>query len=266
MILTCPACHKKYLIPDTAIGAEGRQVRCAACRHSWFELLPEQALVADQHDQMERVGPAVVPDAAERRAPQPPPAPEARPATPPNWSSPAPDAAPAAVTSAHADDIVASDYDPYAHEAPFRPHRNPTRRWTIAAVVVSLMLFAGLGAVYYFATPNFLARLGIPIGEIDTPLITQFTSDRGPKEGMPATAPFVIIHGQIINPTDQAQRVPDIIAELLDSHGRVVYSWTITPSRRTVAPKATLPIDDTAVNIPHNAQETRLTFSGVDPK
>jgi hypothetical protein len=133
-------------------------------------------------------------------------------------------------------------------------------------MIASVLLLCGIGAVYYFANPNLLARLGIPVGEIDTPLITQFSSDRGPKEGMPATAPYVTIHGQIINPTDQKQRVPDIIAELLDGHSRVVYSWTITPQNRTIGPKATLPIDDTAVNIPLNARETRLTFSGVDPK
>lgn len=37
MILTCPNCATRYVIPDTAIGAEGRQVRCANCKHSWFQ-------------------------------------------------------------------------------------------------------------------------------------------------------------------------------------------------------------------------------------
>ncbi|HJS40733.1 MAG TPA: zinc-ribbon domain-containing protein, partial [Sphingomicrobium sp.] len=37
MILTCPACDTKYAVKDGAIPPGGRQVRCAACKHSWHQ-------------------------------------------------------------------------------------------------------------------------------------------------------------------------------------------------------------------------------------
>src|SRR5918993_1507093 len=43
MIIACPACTTRYVVPDTAIGLEGRTVRCAKCRHSWFQDPPELA-------------------------------------------------------------------------------------------------------------------------------------------------------------------------------------------------------------------------------
>jgi predicted Zn finger-like uncharacterized protein len=37
MILTCPNCGTQYVVKDGAIPPQGRQVRCAACKHSWHQ-------------------------------------------------------------------------------------------------------------------------------------------------------------------------------------------------------------------------------------
>jgi predicted Zn finger-like uncharacterized protein len=43
MILQCPACNARYAVPDHAIGAAGRSVRCVKCAHEWF-VSPPQAI------------------------------------------------------------------------------------------------------------------------------------------------------------------------------------------------------------------------------
>src|SRR5438045_1342714 len=67
MIIACPACKTRYAVPDSAIDVDGRTVRYAKCRHSWFqEGAPIEAAVPP-------------PSPPPPPAPQPSPAPEAAP-------------------------------------------------------------------------------------------------------------------------------------------------------------------------------------------
>ncbi len=82
MIIACPACGTRYAVPEAAIGSEGRTVRCAKCKHSWFQDPPEIVPPAPAAPPPASAPPAAPPAAptSDRQlgvaaAPAPPPAP-----------------------------------------------------------------------------------------------------------------------------------------------------------------------------------------------
>ena len=36
MLIVCPSCATSYMIDPASVGANGRAVRCARCRSTWF--------------------------------------------------------------------------------------------------------------------------------------------------------------------------------------------------------------------------------------
>ena len=247
MILECPECSTRYLVPDSAIGTEGRTVRCANCRHSWFqdppppEPAPAPPPVAESEPAFESATPAD--EELERPAFLEPAAiPSARPAAPAESVIPAP------------------DYDAFAHRPPFRPRRNTSKRWTVIAVLAGLLMIAGVGAILFLGAPGLLAKIGLPIGAQESPL--RLKDNPIERRGLENGSELFAVSGQVSNPSSERQRVPDIRAELRDAQGRIVYSWTITPQQRTLNPGGTIDFNSAKLDVPANSKRLELSFAG----
>jgi hypothetical protein len=129
----------------------------------------------------------------------------------------------------------------------------------LAAVLVASVLIGGVAAIQFFGLPPQLIALTQPHSKADNPLTIQVTQTPE-RRLLESGNELFAVSGRIVNPTVMPQKIPDIQAVLRDDRGKIVYSWTITPPRRTIGGKKAIDFNSAEVNVPRGAQQLSLGF------
>lgn len=246
MIIACPACTTRYVVPDSAIGPDGRTVRCAKCRHSWFQDGPELDLAAVvPPPEVDAVASAPVP--AEETA-QAAPAPVEDNRAPPLADEPLP---PPPVQPPHDQPEATSQFEA---APPFRRRRNPLKLWTWAAASFAVLAAAAIVAVSYLGLPDWvpISRPTFAQGQADLELA--FPVERQQRRQLPNGTEYFAASGSITNTGGQARRVPSILIVLRDGQDRKVFEWVVQPSKRSLAPGESIPVNEAVTDVPRSAK------------
>lgn len=293
MIIACPACATRYVVPDSAIGLGGRTVRCAKCRHSWYQEGPLDLAELPPQPAAAEPSPPAAPPPAEPAAPRaaetppdpaadvrpgfaeqifpghdpaPPAAPRHAPAPPVReaQASDEPDepveppesfaAEPPAAAVEQATEPTEDEYSQFDHEPPFRPRRNLLKLWTIAAGVFAACAFGIVFAVSYWGLPDWvpISRPTFGLGQQD--LVLDFPQNKQDRRQLPNGTEFFGASGSVTNVGSRTRSLPPILIVLRDARERIVYTWEIPPSQRTIAPGETVTVNEAVTDIPKAAK------------
>ncbi len=264
MIIACPACNTRYVVPDSAIGVDGRTVRCAKCKHSWFQEGPElEAVMAAQTatatspvPQMADAATAATVHAEPARAPAatqsvsesgepnfaPPTGEDAVPTGSPYRDPPLP-------SVAEEDD----GFSRFDAEPPFKPRRNMMKLWTWAAGIFALVAAGAILLISTAGVPEWVPINRPLFGAAPSDLAISFPVEDQDRRTLPNGTEFFGAKIAVSNKARESRNVPPILIVLRDQRERKVFSWVVTPPKSTIGPGETLTINEAVTDVPKSA-------------
>jgi predicted Zn finger-like uncharacterized protein len=229
MILSCPSCETRYRANPSAIGINGRRVKCAACGHIWTARNEDEPV-------LEPIDP--IPPKAET-APEP----EIEPATP---------KAPHRAFRERAEQRRQQQIRKAAAGA-----------WggvgvaVAGALLVGVLFRADIVSVWPQSSSAYAAvgleanAYGMAIGMLEI--------ERGEEHGIPT----VRLTGEIRNIDRQMRAAPPLQARLLSEAGAPVLEWTVVVEGEPLAPGERRTFTSVVSDPPPAAAEVEITLAGV---
>ena len=271
MILTCPACGTQYAVKDGSIPEDGRKVRCAACGHSWHQPGSADVQAPDEEAAPEEAAPVA------EAAPAPA-VPEDQVAGSPGYEATEPVAPDAGLAEPPLAVPVAPDDgwpEPPGDEQDWEPEKeipdaeeiaaaeretgaDRKRNWLMGVLIAVVVVVAVVAALWLLAPDSIRQRIGLAAAG-PTPL--QIAPGPPERQKLASGNELVVVSGRVINPSSKEQAVPPIEAQLHDSSGRLIYSWTIAPPARTLPPGGSASFNSAEMDVPPSGLDSTVTLT-----
>jgi predicted Zn finger-like uncharacterized protein len=266
MLIVCPKCDTTYRVDHVALGAEGRQVRCARCMTIWRasanEAPPMAAAGAPRPETAEAAeavrtaeGSALAPAApvVMAEAPSLVPAIEAQ-ARPPD--------ADAGIIEPLGEDIETLAARRERRQKPSKTRRGRWRLPRLSTLVVGLAaslaaLIAGRTEVVrtFPQTASLFAAMHLPVN-----LRGLDFADVKSSEEFDQGVPVLVVDGRIVNLTNRILDVPRLRIAVRNAAGHEVYAWTALAQSPILGPRDSLPFRTRLASPPSDARDVVVRF------
>lgn len=257
MLIACPHCQTQFQVAASAIG-DGRTVRCARCRESWFAEPPpvfaEQPAasfaMATETSMVEAEPVAAVAEPPVEVIDSPPLALEASGETD--------------VTET----VVAEPAPMVADEAP-KPRlrrRMPIRRYKLPRPVAIGLAAALAGVIAVLGLRESIVRVAPSLAgvyaAVGLPVNLRGLEFRGVKttQEVQDGIPVLVIEGEVVNVARHPVEVPRVRIAVLGPSQQELYAWTTLPQRSILADNEKVAFRSRLASPPPNGKEVLVRF------
>lgn len=218
MLIVCPSCASEYLIDPAQIGADGRAVRCASCRATFF-VAGEPAVNEDEIAETEAFNVYLATQ---------------------SWPEQDPPLSVAA-TAARGESQGSAGKRPRFERTGLRlaglaarlPRLPAGPAMACLALALGIGLVAGREAVVRRlpASARLYAAVRLPVNPAGLELRavrSELVIDGAER--------LLVVEGEVVNVAKREIELPDLALAVRSAEGQALYSWTSEAARKTLAP------------------------------